>query len=115
MNNLDGDYRDVGISTYGHRCEICGYPAMVEVHHIDYHLHQWHEDNLRMATKSGKDIMSVLAKAQEKGFKIWDGKDLSKDSRPSNLAVLCGNCHALIHKLDAGTNLFRVLQPRRKD
>lgn len=111
---MDKDYREIGIENYGDRCELCSH-SVVEVHHIDYHLHQGYEDSLRIFTKQGKDLTDLLNKARSLGFMEWDGHNLSKDSRPSNLSVLCPTCHSLIHTLDSGTNLLKALRPRKQE
>jgi hypothetical protein len=102
------DYRQAGLETYGHKCEICGY-SIVEVHHINYQEHQAIENKLRKTDNPE----SLLEKAREMNFTDWDGHQLSKDNRSTNLAVLCGNCHSLIHRLDVGMNLIKVLDRRK--
>lgn len=105
-------YRDIGIETYGDRCEICGY-GIVEVHHIDYQRHQLMENALRASTKRGEDISLILGNAHGMGFLEWDGHQLSKDDRTTNLSVLCPSCHTLMHTLDASIKLLRAI-PKRK-
>lgn len=107
-------YRDIGIEMYGSQCEICSH-GIVEVHHIDYHKHQEFENRMRKAVKMRDyDLLEqLLEKAKECGFLEWDGEQLSKDDRSTNLAVLCSNCHSLIHGLDVGVNLLNVLNRRK--
>lgn len=105
-------YRDTGIEAYGHSCEICGY-GIVEVHHVNYQLHTEWEKKLRLAARKGENLSELLSVAQKLGFLEWDGHDLSKDDRVSNLSVLCGNHHNLVHLFDAGLNLLKAL-PKRK-
>jgi predicted HNH restriction endonuclease len=104
------DYRDIGLETYGNKCEICGH-GLVEVHHIGYQEHQHYEDMLREA--KGDVLTSLLADAKSKGFLKWDGHNLEKDNRSTNLSVLCSNCHTLVHTLDAGMNLLKAIPKRR--
>ncbi|MCU5076777.1 hypothetical protein OB985_04135 [Bacillus cereus] len=106
------DYRLIGLETYGHRCEICGH-SLVEVHHIDYQEQQALEIQIRKAIKAGKDTTELLETAKEQGYEEWDGNQLSKNNQSTNLSVLCGNCHCLIHRLDAGKKLLKVLERRR--
>lgn len=103
------NYRNLGLFTYGNSCEICG-NHMVEVHHIDYQEHQLLENKLRYAVKKDLDITNLLEEAE--GLE-WDGRQLSKNNKSTNLAVLCGNCHNLIHKMDVGMKLIKAL-PKRK-
>lgn len=106
------DYRQLGLESYGYKCEICGH-SLVEVHHISYQ-EQWEmEKKLREATKQKRNITKLLEEAKEKGFLQWDDNQLSKDNRSTNLSVLCGNCHTLIHQLDVGMNIIKVLDRRK--
>lgn len=109
------DYRDVGLETYGNRCEICGYAAIVEVHHTHYQEHQDLEDQIRKDFKAGKDISSLLEEAKAQGWTYFDKKtqQLDKGNLPKLLSVLCGNCHSLVHKMDVGLKLLKAL-PERK-
>jgi hypothetical protein len=106
------DYRQLGIETYGARCEICHF-GIVEVHHINYQEHQEMENRLRAAVKKGKDISQLLLEAYKQGFREWDGHQLSKDNRSTALSVLCPNCHTLIHRMDIGMKLLGALTPRK--
>ena len=103
------DYRDIGIETYGDKCEICSH-SLVEVHHINYQ-EQWNIE--RRLRKDFNNRDQLLKEARSLGFLKWDGNQLSKDDRSTNLAVLCGNCHTLIHKLDVGLNILKVLSKRK--
>lgn len=106
------DYREIGLETYGDKCEICGH-SMVEVHHISYQ-EQWAlEIELRKAVKAKRDISKLLQKAKDQGYLEWDGNQLSKDNRSTNLSVLCGNCHTLIHRIDVGMNLIKAIDRRK--
>jgi hypothetical protein len=105
-------YREDGLATYGDKCEICTY-AITEVHHIDYQEHQEVEDYLRYLSKHGNNITNLVKEAKEQGYLYWDGHQLSKDDRSTNLAVLCSNCHSLIHRMDVGKKLLKVLNKRR--
>jgi hypothetical protein len=106
------NYRQIGLDAYGNNCEICGF-NLVEVHHINYPLHTEYENKLRKATKNKEDITELLEFAKGLGFLFWDGHDLSKDSRTSNLSVLCPNHHTMVHTADIGVALFKLL-PKRK-
>lgn len=106
------DYRSTGLNTYGNRCEICGH-SQVEVHHIDYQEQQQLEKTIRKAAKAGEDLTKLLELAKKEGYEEWDGNQLSKNNRSTNLAILCGNCHSLIHRLDAGMKLLKVIERRR--
>jgi predicted HNH restriction endonuclease len=106
------DYRQAGIETYGDRCELCQF-SLVEVHHIDYQEHQELENRIRATVKAKKDITSLLIEAVEKGYLEWKNNQLEKDNRSTNLAVLCGNCHTLIHRIDCGKKLLGALRPRK--
>jgi hypothetical protein len=106
------DYRLTGLETYGYRCEICGH-SLVEVHHIDYQEQQQLESLIRKAAKAGEDLTKLLELAKNAGYEEWDSNQLSKNDRSTNLAVLCGNCHSLIHRLDVGKKLLKVLERRR--
>jgi len=106
------EYRELGLATYGDKCEICGH-SMVEVHHINYKLHQQEEDRIRKAIKKGEPIDQLIDNAKKLGFQYWDGHDLEKDNSSTNLSVLCSNCHTLIHRLDAGMSLLKVLSERK--
>lgn len=104
-------YRETGIDTYGHKCEICGF-SVVEVHHINYPLHDEWEKKIRTAYRKGDSVVELLEVADKLGFLKWDGQDLSKDDRSTNLAVLCGNCHSLVHLFDAGLKLLKAIPKR---
>jgi len=106
------NYRDAGLLTYGHNCEICAHSA-VEVHHIDYQEHQQVEDMLRYLWKNGQDYSKELAEAQAKGYLTFKNGQLAKDDRTTNTSVLCGNCHNLVHRIDVGKKLLKALQPRK--
>jgi hypothetical protein len=105
-------YREIGLNVYGDHCEICGY-GIVEVHHIDYKLHNDYERVLRKKVKANQNVESILENAKQEGFLEWSGHQLSKDDRSINLAVLCPNCHAMVHKADIGLALLKLL-PERK-
>jgi hypothetical protein len=109
------DYRDVGLDTYGNRCELCGYASCVEVHHTHYQEHQELEDKIRAAFKAGKDISSLVEEAKAQGWMYFDKKtlQLDKGNAPKLLSVLCGNCHSLIHKMDVGLKLLKAISPRK--
>lgn len=109
---MEKTYREIGLETYGHKCELCGY-SIVEVHHINYQLHDQWEKKIRDMVKSHQDVADLLEMAKGLGFLDWDGHDLAKDNRSTNLSVLCGNCHSLIHLLDAGMKLLNALTPRK--
>lgn len=104
-------YREDGIGVYGDKCELCGH-GLVEVHHIDYQEHQEIEDMLRYLSKYGNDITELLAEAKSKGYLYWSGHQLSKDDLTRNLSVLCPNCHTLVHRVNMGKKLLRVLPKR---
>lgn len=108
------NYRDYGIETYGNKCEICGH-GVVEVHHIGYQEQQEFEREVRKVAKSNNNslLKTKLSKGKESGFMTWDGHQLGKDDRTTNLAVLCPTCHTLMHKLDVGMKILKVLPPRR--
>lgn len=105
------DYRQLGLETYGYKCEICSY-SIVEIHHISYK-EQWDLEKKLRKEKELEEILELLKRARELGFLNWDGKQLSKDDRSTNLSVLCGNCHSLIHRLDVGMNLLKVIDRRK--
>lgn len=109
---MASEYREAGLQAYGDRCEICGY-HIVEVHHIDYQEHQAVEDKIRAAVRKKKDITKLLEEAAALGYLFWDGRQLSKDNRSTNLAVICPNCHSLIHLMDVGMKLKKALPPRK--
>jgi hypothetical protein len=104
-------YREVGLATYGNKCEICGHSS-VEVHHIDYQEHQRAEDEIRLVLRRGGVITHLLEKAKLRGWLTWDGRQLGKNDSSTNLSVLCGNCHTLIHKIDVGMKLLNALTKR---
>jgi len=105
------DYRQLGLETYGYKCEICSY-SIVEIHHISYK-EQWDlEIKLRKENRL-EETLELLKQARELGFTTWRNNQLSKDDRSTNLAVLCGNCHSLIHRLDVGMNLLKVIDRRK--
>lgn len=106
------DYRQIGLDTYGQRCEFCG-NSMVEVHHIDYQEHQNMENRIRRAAKNLMDLTLLLEEANQKGWLKWDGKDLEKNNSSFNLSVLCGNCHNLVHRMDVGMKILGALERRR--
>jgi hypothetical protein len=106
------DYRQIGIGTYGGKCEICGF-GIVEIHHVDYKTHQVMENAIRKAVRAGEDIGLLLSNARVLGFLEWDNNQLSKDDRSSNLAVLCPNHHMMVHQADMGVSLLRLLPKRR--
>lgn len=113
---MDKDYRDIGIETYGDRCEICGYASCVEVHHIYYQEHQEVETLMRAYAKKGHEIPDELMTiARNKGWMTFDKKTLQLDrgKEPHLLSVLCGNCHALIHKMDVGPKLLKAIKKRK--
>lgn len=112
---MDKDYRQVGIETYGDRCEICGYASIIEVHHTHYQEHQALEDRIRRAYRNNMDISLLLEEAKGQGWLFFDKKTLQLDKghQPSLLSVLCGNCHSLIHKMDVGLKLLKALKPRK--
>jgi hypothetical protein len=110
MENIG--YREIGLNAYGNKCEMCGF-SLVEVHHVDYKLHQDMENALRLALKRGQDTYELLQKAKTLGFLEWDGHDLSKDNRSTNLSVLCPNHHTLVHTADLGLALLKLI-PKRK-
>lgn len=109
---MEINYREVGVTAYGQRCEICGF-TIVEVHHVDYKLHEYHENLIRKLVKNKQDITAALKEAKTHGFLIWDGHDLSKDSRTTNLSVLCPNHHTMVHQADMSLLLLKLL-PERK-
>lgn len=107
------DYRQLGLETYGYKCEICSY-SIVEVHHINYK-EQWDIEN-KLRKEQRLDRADALLKlAKELGFSEYNfkTKQLAKDDSSTNLAVLCGNCHSLIHRLDVGMNLLKVIDRRK--
>lgn len=106
------DYREIGLDTYGHRCEFCG-NSMVEVHHIDYQEHQLLEDRIRRAAKNQMELTSLLEEAKNQGYLKWNGKDLEKNNSSYNLSVLCGNCHNLVHRMDVGKKILGALDRRK--
>jgi hypothetical protein len=102
---IDKHYRDSALGKYGNRCEICSY-GLVEVHHIDYN-EQWiAEDKVRKGTMT-------ITQAKKLGYDEFKNNQLSKNDDTKNLAVLCGNCHTLIHKLDSGKQLLNILPDRK--
>lgn len=105
-------YRETALMTYGSKCEICTY-GIVEVHHIAYQEHQEVEDYIRYLAKNGNDISIELEKARALGFLFWDGRQLDKDDRSTNLSCLCSNCHYLIHLMNVGLKLLKAI-PKRK-
>lgn len=109
---MAAEYRETGLSTYGDRCEICGF-HIVEVHHIDYQEHQKVENKIRTAVKKKQNITKLLEEAADLGYLYWDGNQLSKDNRSTNLSVLCPNCHTLVHRIDAGMKLKGAIPPRK--
>jgi hypothetical protein len=109
---LEDNYRDIGLNSYGNKCEICGF-SLVEVHHVDYNKHTYYENTLRKMVKQKQDITQFLEEAKRNGFLFWDGHDLSKDSRSTNLSVLCPNHHTMTHTADLGLALLKLI-PERK-
>ncbi|WP_307312223.1 HNH endonuclease [Neobacillus driksii] len=108
---INKDYRDSALKVYGEACEICGYRAGVEVHHIDYQ-EQWEiEKKLRKA--KGSEYTRLLAEAKKQGYDEFKDNQLAKNDSTKNLSVLCGNHHSLIHSLDSGKALLKVI-PERK-
>lgn len=109
---MEKGYREIGIETYGNKCELCSH-GLVEVHHIAYNEHQAFEDKVRKAYREGSELHSLLEQALKLGYETWDGRQLGKDNRSTNLAVLCPNCHTLVHTVDMGKKLLKALPPRR--
>jgi hypothetical protein len=113
---IDKNYHENALKTYGESCEICGFRSCLEVHHINYQEHQAAENMLRGFKKARKEIPeSVLKGMKTGGWDYFDPKteQLSKDDSTTNLSVLCGNCHSLMHKLDVGMKLLNVLKERK--
>ena len=113
---ISKEYRENALEVYGEACEICGHRASVEVHHINYQEHQTIENEIRKAFRLKWDTYPVLVeKARKQGFELFyeHSHQLAKDDDTKNLAVLCGNCHTLIHKLDAGMKIHNVLKERK--
>lgn len=106
------DYRQIGLETYGNRCEWCS-SYLVEVHHIDYQEHQLMENRIRRAVKNQMDLTSLLEEAKQKGYLEWDGKDLEKNNSSQNVAVLCPNHHTLVHRMDVGMKILGALERRK--
>jgi hypothetical protein len=118
---IDKNYHDHALETYGETCEICGYRVNLEVHHINYQEHQEIENRIRTAYNhrtvgdNQSIFLSLLDGAKKLGWDIFDAKtfQLSKDDSTNNLAVLCGNCHSLVHKVDMGKLLLKALKTRK--
>jgi len=106
-------YRERGLSAYGDKCEICGHSS-TEVHHISYQEHNEMEVKIRKA-KDHDAYLALLEEAKKQGYLVYDvrSKQLEKDNRSTNLSVLCGNCHTLMHKMDVGLKLLKALSPRK--
>lgn len=109
---INKHYREEAIKTYGEACEICGYPSATEVHHIDYQ-EQWAMEAKLRALDGKANFLDIMRVAKEKGYLEYRNRQLSKNDNTLNLACLCGNCHTLMHKLDVGMKLLKVLKERR--
>lgn len=107
---INKNYRDAALKIYGEACEICGHKTALEVHHINYKEHQEIENRLRKIPFNE----SLILEAKNMGFDEWHKNQLSKDDNTKNLAVLCGNCHSLIHGMDVGLRLLKILKPRKE-
>jgi predicted HNH restriction endonuclease len=109
---INKDYRQAALKTYGDKCEICGH-SQVEVHHIDYQ-EQWDmEGKARAAEKDRAALNGILVAARAMGYIKYERGQLSKNDSTKNLSVLCGNCHGLVHKMDVGMRLLKVLKTRK--
>lgn len=113
-NMINKQYREAAIEEYGHQCEICGYTAIVEVHHIDYQEHQEIENKIRKSKYS--ELPQLLVQAKNMGYDEWDSRarQLSKNDSTINTSVLCGNCHGYVHLIDMGKALLKALSTRRE-
>jgi hypothetical protein len=108
------DYRQLGLDTYGHACELCGFRAIVEIHHLAYNLHNEWEKRIRLAKKlNASNYEDLLEQAKELGYLTFEYNQLDKDNRSTNLSVLCPNCHSLVHLVDMDMSLLKALPPRR--
>jgi hypothetical protein len=115
-------YAENARKTYGTKCEWvgCGWDAATcDVHHISYVQHQEFENKLRHMIRLGdspEKLAAVLADAREHGYLTFNQttKELSKDDRVSNLAVLCPNHHRYVHEKDLGMDLLKYIPSRRK-
>jgi hypothetical protein len=58
------------------------------------------DDRLQFAKDSGYDLYDVVA------------RQLSKNDDTKNTSVLCGNCHSLVHTMDVGKKLLKVIKER---
>ena len=102
---INKHYRESALETYGEVCEICGHKTSLEVHHIDYQ-EQWEME------KKVRDNNSLVSEAKKLGYLEFKRNQLSKNDSTKNLAVLCGNCHGLMHTLDVGKKLLKALKER---
>lgn len=112
---INKDYRNSALNTYGDSCELCGHRTSLEVHHINYQ-EQWDiERKIRSAEKKSQLnlVNELIDTAKSMGFDEYKDGQLSKDDSTTNLSVLCGNCHSLVHLIDVGLKLLRALKPRR--
>lgn len=115
------DYRELGIKTYGTKCEFdgCGWDAApCDVHHINYQEHQEFEEAIRKAIRMGDHVeilAQLLAEARDRGYLSYDRKtgQLAKDNRTTNLSVLCPNHHRYVHTVDMGMDILKHLPPRK--
>jgi hypothetical protein len=113
---IDKYYRQTALEKYGEACEICGHRTSLEVHHIDYQEHQAMENKLRAALKHIEpELNQLIEEAKTAGYDEFDkeARSLSKNDDSHNTSVLCGNCHSLIHALDSGKKILRVLKERK--
>jgi hypothetical protein len=111
---IDKHYRENALKTYGESCEICGHRTSLEVHHINYQEQQQMEQMLRFAYKyKDPQYKEMLSEAKSKGFVEFNNNQLAKDDSTTNLSVLCGNCHSLIHTIDVGMKLLKAIKPRK--
>jgi hypothetical protein len=113
-------YVDVAKKTYGASCEFigCGWnAASCDVHHINYQEQQTTEKALRQFLIHNKmePFAQLLAHAVDRGFLAFDMKtrQLAKDDRSQNLAVLCPNHHRYLHTVDMGMKILEYIPPRR--
>jgi predicted HNH restriction endonuclease len=103
---INKHYRESALKTYGETCEICGHKTALEVHHIDYQ-EQWD------AEKKIRKGEITLDEVKQLGYLAFFNNQLAKNDSTKNLAVLCGNCHSLIHTLDSGKKLLKAIKERK--
>lgn len=115
-------YHDKATTMYGNMCEWIGcgwHVGWCDVHHIGYKEQQAMEKLIREAYDK-QDIpmyMALCSDAKKRGWGSYNVKDrnLQKDDKLYNLAVLCPNHHRYVHTVDLGINLLQFIPPRQME